>query len=337
MDSAATDPPFPPFAGELPRCAAVAEDFAASVIGGFFSLVFPSADLRKRLGIVAVSPRPDSPAGWYVWLAGDAGAYELALLPQQFEAGADLAHLALRYFPVPDSDRFDAFSPLEQSTRQSPLFDTTGTPRFDRIDELHAAQFHIATLTLAAEGEIGVGLTLQTQDVWRAIENTATGILVHRRVPGLELAAPVLQALVRGMAFLGRLPPSAVRLTTQPGIVGRLEAGDAFLDPAPDVTQYTVSVHGLVRPGKVANAPLPVPPADEEPSYEHLGTAPPVDPPPPIEAVWWAAPRWRFMPVGAFCATCLKDDDALVTGRDSTRAPPDLEAMSLDDLSESAL
>jgi hypothetical protein len=296
--------------------------FAEAAIGGLLGLVTLSPHAKRRLGLSGASRRADGWPAWYLWLAGSNGAYELALLPTADAvsdpgAGADFT---LRYFPHPDEDDFSTFADVEREARTSSLFDHTGTPAIEALADIDPSLFHIATLSLVPGRDDGrIDLLLQTQDVWLETTEDAD---VRRRVPGLALAAPVVDFLVCGRTYHGRHPPASFVLAREPGTAWHIDAAGARPTVA-DTALYTLSVEGL--PGLGLPDMLCVdgrsvePPSAEAIVRRHDGDAVPERCKPFATDDWWRAARWAFYPVGAMCG-CLAEE-ATVVGRDDVNVP----------------
>ncbi len=289
-------------------------DFVHGVIEGAFALLFPDPELRRRLRLNAISRAADGSLGWYLWLDGRPGAYELAWVSDAFGATGAGVLLALRYFPHPDELVHRRFALAERRARRSSAFDDTGTPAFGRAAELDPRLFHIAAVALEPQGEDH--LTMRMHVAERAIEERAVGNAWHRvrDVPAAELALPVADAVVGGIVYLGRTVPAALRVWRQHGTRNRI-AADAVSGAAPDPTHaaWEFEWSGLVRPGRAAGreAAAVEPTAGAAPWFAHAGAQPPVAPPWPVSLLWWEAAMWRTEPVGAFCGHCSVDDGAV--------------------------
>jgi hypothetical protein len=300
--------------------------FAEAAIGGLLGLVALSPHAKRRLGLSGASRRADGWPAWYLWLAGTNGAYELALLPTadtESDSGAG-AEFTLRYFPHPDEDDFAAFADVEREARTSAQFDRTGTPAIESLADLDPSLFHIAALSLVPCREDGrIGLVLQTQDVWMETTEDGGEARVRRQVPGLALAAPLVDFLVCGRTYHGRHPPASFWLAREPGTAWHIDATGAR-PIAADTALYTLCVDGL--PGLsvpdmlcVGGHAIEPPPADAIVG-RHDGDAMPDRCEPFATNDWWRAARWTFYPVGAMCG-CLGDETAVV-GRDDEEAVP---------------
>jgi hypothetical protein len=292
--------------------------FAEAAIGGLLGLIAASPHAKRRLGLAGASRRADGWPAWYLWLAGSNGAYELALLPAADAEADPGADFTLRYFPHPDEDDFAAFADVERAARTSSLFDQTGTPAIERLADIDPSLFHIATLSLVPGRDDGtIDLLLQTQDVWMETTTDGGDAGVRRLVPGLALAAPLIDFLVCGRTYHGRHPPASFMLARESGTAWHIDATGAHPITA-DTGLYTLCVDGLPGLGVpdmlcVGGRAIEPPPADAIVG-RHDGDGTPDRCGPFATDDWWRAARWTFYPVGAMCG-CLGDETAVV-GRD---------------------
>jgi hypothetical protein len=300
-----------------------APSVAEAIFAGLLGLVCASAPARRRLGLKGASRRADGWPAWYIWLADTPGAYEIALLRQSGDRPTQ-ADLALRYYPHPDEAVFATFAPVEQSVRLSALFDRTGTPAIEALDQIDPSLFHIAILSVRPIGTETFDVLLQAQDRWLEIATHRGGEAARRSVPGLTLAATVLDFLVSAYAYHNRRPPGAVTITRQPGLVWRVGAGGEALAAAmPDVSLFSVHVSSLARLGAAAadadgaqseRDELPANPNGAAVVFRHQGTRVPAPFAPFALPAWWEAAAWRFYPIGAVCGCHM--DAGHLAGRD---------------------
>lgn len=308
----------PPLASAALPAASCTEPLAASdlahlVIEGLFALVFPDPHARLRLGLKGISRARHEEMAWYLWTTPRVGAFELALLPGRPETRSDGALLALRYFPDPREAVFERFTPVEQRTRLSPLFDSSGTPAADTADQIDPSLFHIATLILAPQGDNRIALQLATQDQWIEVVRTGDDWSTRRSAPGLRLALAVFDALACGLSYLGRRPPLRVRVWKRPGLVWRIEAdGQACSECDAGITAWEIELEGLLLPGGTGTEEQPSfgANANHPPFFEHASEVPPRHLPWPVNSQWWQAAGWQFDPVGEFCAQCAGETHA---------------------------
>ena len=295
---------------------------AEATIGGLLGLVSLSPQAKRRLGLRAASRRADGWPAWYLWLAGSDGAYEIALIPpNDTDTPAAGADFVLRYFPHVDEGAFADFAPVERHARSSDLFDRTGTPTIETMDALDPSLFHVALLSLRPSAlESRIDLVLEAQDIWLETSETPSGTTTRRAVPGLALAAPIVDFLVCARGYFGRHPPAAFTLARASGLAWHVDAhGDGAPAPTPHAELITLTVTGLPNLGipdslcahdGVGEAP------DDQRSIlcRHVGAATPARLSPFATDDWWKAATWRFYPVGAMCG--CQAEDTTVTGRD---------------------
>lgn len=70
-----------------------------------------------------VSPIDEEDLGWYFWLPGIDGAYELVLEQWQKHADMEKTTFLLKYYPHPEAEVFNDFSCAEQIVRMSSCFE----------------------------------------------------------------------------------------------------------------------------------------------------------------------------------------------------------------------
>jgi len=79
----------------------------------------------SRKKIQYLSPIAGSKPGWYFWLEGNQGVFELLLSDCNTEGDREQSSFALKYYPSPEEDVFDTFSCAEQVVRLSDFFDNS--------------------------------------------------------------------------------------------------------------------------------------------------------------------------------------------------------------------
>lgn len=302
-----TDPgPGSRFAGLDPH------DFVHGVVEGVFGLVFPDPQARLALRLKAISRAADGAMTWYLWTTVRTGAYALSYVAEPDDVAGGAARLALRYFPDPHEPVFSRFAAIEREVRCSPCFDRTGTPAFTSAAALDTDLFAIGTLVIAPQGDQRFALRMHAPERWIEEQSQGAGLARLRDVPCMELALPVVDALVGGAVYLGRTPAASVRAWRHPGAtLRRGPDGAATLVGDHAIVDWELEFSGLAVPGRSpgpAGAPA-LPACDPAPWFGHDGAAVPVDAPWPVGALWWHAARWRFEPVGMFCSHCAAEDD----------------------------
>jgi hypothetical protein len=295
-------------------CAVDANETVHGIVGGAFGLAFPDPRLRAKLGLRAISASRDGRAAWYLWTTRHPGAFEVGFVPgTACHKDEDLA-LAIRYFPSPGERVFRRFAPIERTVRCSGAFDAAGTPRDGAGGELDPSLFHVATLTLHVRLGPRLGLTLEAQDRWLEEVHSASARRIRRDVPGLEIGRPMLDALACSLSYLGREPPTGVRVRKRVGTSWRLDIdGRATECRDPRVSAVEIDLDGLLLPGQRGqDAPwAPSLMADTRDTvFLHATRRAPAAPSWPVERSWWLAAGWRFQPVGTFCGRCTAEEDA---------------------------
>ena len=309
-------------APSFPRSSAIDPmAFAEATIGGLIGLVALSPPAKRRLGLSGASRRADGWPAWYLWFAGCDGAYELTLAPPDEDAPAG-AEFILRYYPHPDEDVFADFAEVERQARVSALFDHTGTPAIETLANIDPSLFHIAAVSLLPSRRHDcVDLVLECQDVWLETDGANPESNIRRRVPGLALAAPVIDFLVCGRTYHGRHTPDGFLLTREPGRAWQVgDAGARAI--ASDTSLFRLEVDGL--PGLGVPETLCIggarPQATGAIAARHDGEATPPRVAPFASDTWWLAARWKFYPIGAMCGCSA--EQAVVVGHDDDEAVP---------------
>ncbi len=263
-------------------------DLAHAIVEGAFALVFPDPQARAALGLAAIS-RAKHATAWYLWTRTHAGAFEMALMPAD-EPRPGRASFALRYFPHPSETLFACFAPVEREARTSGTFDATGTPHWHAAADLDPGLFAVGVLELELAAD-GIALVLEAPDHWLEETHDGHSWTIRRHVPGLALSFAAVDPLGCALAYLGRRAPQSVCATRRPGGRWRVDQdGATALDDAA-IAHWRLEARGFALPG-LADAPLPI-------GSGCVRSGSPVD-----TGRWDEAARWRFDPVGAFCAHC---------------------------------
>lgn len=290
---------------------------AESCLAGLLSFVFGDLHARRLLAVSAASRRADGWPAWYVWMAGSLGAHELALVPACPSSSAPpdetTLEFAIRYFPSPQEPVFARFAPIERSARVS-MFDCTGTPAVGAFADLEPSLFHVGTLAMRITDGLGIDLCLETQDEWRERVTTPTGDVLRRAVPGADLAAPMLDLVVRAHALAAHSCPRRAEVRRRPGLVWRIGPnGDAVSEIAPDLSAWAVSAFGLPRfgvPFTPSAAPEGMFDLDDggDLVFAHEGEGPaPAFPPFDVRS-WWAAGENALPASGRMCGCHVPED-----------------------------
>jgi hypothetical protein len=148
-----------------------------NIFDAAFRLVIPGPG-RQIIGLKAISEKQNGAPGWYLWFESLSGAYLLELAEAGTRAENDgraalhreavQGRFRIKYYPdVTDPSSLSSFSASEQAFRESDCFDKTGTPDFERGEEIPDAFFQIGTIkaVLAADAK-GFVLGLESPDRW---------------------------------------------------------------------------------------------------------------------------------------------------------------------------
>jgi len=142
-----------------------------------FRLVIPGPG-RQIIGLKAISEKQNGAPGWYLWFEDHPGAYLLELADAGTRAAKDdrqaLHREAVRglyrikYYPdTADLSSLSLFSASEQAFRGSDCFDETGTPGFERGEQIPDTFFQIGMIEAALSADTkGLVLRLGTPDRW---------------------------------------------------------------------------------------------------------------------------------------------------------------------------
>jgi len=287
-----------------------------------------------RVGFTEISRLLGPIPGWYLWTRDRKGAFLLELMRlRSLNRRCIAAYFLIRYYPSPDEVDFKDFTLGEQQARLSPLFDQTGTPKFESQEHIHESLFAVGNLNV----EIDRGLSLMklklfSQDRWREVRDSpgewkgteAQSIQpvfpceVHRNAPGWELSWALFDKLLLGFCFVHRSSPLGIRLTASPGVEYHLGAqGMASEVPAPTIQRWTLETGFLLKPApnsvvaletwkKNFYASLWRPPKKGEQLIAGL-TDPPEKEGLWIDPKWWAAPSWSFPREGDIHHRCFQD------------------------------
>ena len=156
-----------------------------------------------------VCPIDGEALGWYFWLPGIAGPYELVLQKWQKYADLEQTTFLLKYYPDPGEEIFADFSCAEQIVRlsscfedqlledevdelPSPLFDEAvnlrylGIPRLQSRGFFEENLFHIGTITIFMNKDELVKSALETQTTY--LQYSENGLLTEKETGLVELA-----------------------------------------------------------------------------------------------------------------------------------------------------
>jgi hypothetical protein len=185
-------------------------------------------DLRRELGVTGVSPLWDGGTGYYFWIDGAQGPFQLQLRDsstQEDGLGERTSGVfSIKCYPRPDSAIFGGFSAEERDLVHDSMFDDTGTPRFEAAPRIGPDLFVVGVLeVIFGPEEHAASFILESADrmiVRRAASATGSGepaSLWDRNVPGWEIGYVLFHRLVAMWAAFCRSGPSVARLSEDEG------------------------------------------------------------------------------------------------------------------------
>ena len=147
-----------------------------------------------------VCPIDGEALGWYFWLPGIAGPYELVLQKWQKYADLEQTTFLLKYYPDPGEEIFADFSCAEQIVRLSSCFEDQlledeeeavnlrylGIPRLQSRGFFEENLFHIGTITIFMNKDELVKSALETQTTY--LQYSENGLLTEKETELVELA-----------------------------------------------------------------------------------------------------------------------------------------------------
>ena len=156
-----------------------------------------------------IRPINEDTLGWYFWLPGISGPYELVLQKWQKHAELEQTTFLLKYYPAPDEAIFADFSCAEQIVRlsscfedqllendvvelHSPLFEETvdsrylGIPRLQSRDFFEEQLFLVGTITFFMNQDELIKSALTTQTTY--LQYSENGLLTEKETELVELA-----------------------------------------------------------------------------------------------------------------------------------------------------
>ena len=156
-----------------------------------------------------IRPINEDTLGWYFWLPGIAGPYELVLQKWQKYADLEQTTFLLKYYPDPGEEIFADFSCAEQIVRlsscfedqllendvvelHSPLFEEAvdsrylGIPRLQSRDFFEEQLFLVGTITFFMNQDELIKSALTTQTTY--LQYSENGLLTEKETELVELA-----------------------------------------------------------------------------------------------------------------------------------------------------
>lgn len=176
--------------------------------------------LRGELGLEGVHQVWGEVPTWYLWLAASPGTYCLEMVDvSQVGDGLVNGSFAVKFYPVLESDFFQALPPGEKQSRQSALFDASGAPVFETRHDIPSDQFIVGVLALTMDPDREWGLyTLTALSACRQVgrfggeEDALLG-----SIPGWQLSFALYHKLLCLHAFHKKHPPVNAQFSVEPG------------------------------------------------------------------------------------------------------------------------
>jgi hypothetical protein len=210
-----------------------------------FILLFFEAQAHHRIGFTKISRLISQEPGWYLWTKERKGAYLLELIdiedfhkeprlvdmPNLTIHPAVRAEFVVRYYPSPEEPSFDDFAFIERETRLGHSFDHTGTPFFEKQNDIHESLFTVGQFHLAFDKGLDVAsLSISSQDRWIEIvkngppaktddrqgSEVVSGEGKARNVPGWELSWYLFDKLLLSFCYVHKSIPLGLGLTEYP-------------------------------------------------------------------------------------------------------------------------
>ena len=188
------------------------------------------------------SRRADGWPAWYLWLAGSNGAYELALLPPRTPIRSRS--------PAPTSRCAISRIRTRTTSPPSPTVERAGAHVAPVRPHRHAGDRDASPTSIRAcstsppcrcvPGRDDGRIDLLLADAGRLAGDDRDGRRAdgRRAVPGLALAAPLVDFLVCGRTYHGRHRPASFALAREPGTAWHVDATAGRTAPSPSIALY---------------------------------------------------------------------------------------------------
>jgi len=239
-----------------------------------FIPLFLDEQACQRIGFTNISRRISELPGWYLWTRDDRGAYLLELTSLEISEPISMtnqspflaADLVLRYYPTPEEPSFKEFAFLEQQVRLSPCFDHTGTPLFEKQDEIHESLFIVGHICVAFDRELSFAkMKVSSQDRW--VEFCEDGVRVDtdsgpataplmeetkiRNVPGWKLSWGFFDKLLLSFCYVHKSQPFGLRLMKFPASIQFVSrTGQCREVRTSEIEGWTLEVGIILQPGQ---------------------------------------------------------------------------------------
>jgi hypothetical protein len=264
-----------------------------------FRVVVPGPG-RQIIGLKSLSEKQNGAPGWYLWFEDRPGAYLLELA----ESGArtesyrgSVSHrkavqglYRVKYYPdIEDPLSGSLFSAAERDLRKSDCFDETGTPDFERGEEIPDAFFQTGTIEVGLSADTQrLVLRLDAPDRWvtwkvEGVAETdeqghnhrlrAAGVK-DRDVPAWQWSWFLMDRLVQTLCLAYTSQPRQVALYNAPGNAFRIHPnGVSQAVPDESIRQCQLSLSFRLHDGHAPNTGSLSSSLSEDPSLLLTGAA----------------------------------------------------------------
>jgi hypothetical protein len=312
-------------------------DLGRRVMEDMFIPLFLDEQACQKIGFTHISRLICEMPGWYLWTKEDSGVYLLELTSLGISESALIrnqlssleAHLALRYYPTPEETSFKDFTFLEQQIRLSPCFDHTGSPLFEKQEEIHESLFSVGHISVAFDRELSIAkMKVSSQERW--VEFYEDSIRVDtdsglgtapleektklRNVPGWRLSWGFFDKLLLGFCYVHKSRPFGLRLMKSPASIYIVRGtGQCREVQTSKMSAWALEVAVVLQPDKkpeitprglwdsfpmTADGGSVIIDSLENDSEEKHSW---------INPEWWAVHSWAFPPSEEIKHCCLRD------------------------------
>ena len=312
-------------------------DLGRRVMEDMFIPLFLDELACQKIGFTHISRLIGGMPGWYLWTRDDSGVYLLELTGLEIsesvlttnQPSSLIAQLVLRYYPTPEEPSFKDFAFLEQQIRLSPCFDHTGTPLFEKQEEIHDSLFTVGHIFAAFDRDLSiVKLKVSSQERW--VEFYEDGVRVEtgsglrtarlikktklRNVPGWKLSWGFFDKLLLGFCYVHKSRPFGLRLMKSPASIYIVSGtGQCREVQTSDISAWALEVTVILQPGKkpgitlkglwdsfpvtTDGGSLMIDSLENVSEEKHSW----------INPDWWAVQSWAFPPSEEIKHCCVRD------------------------------
>ncbi len=246
----------------------------------------------KMTGLVGLSQKIIGLPGWNVWLEKDSGAYQIELQDiseleddDNSEEKQYSGDFLIKYYPGKNEEIVHQFSKLERLLRKSDFFDHTGTPTFEKSEQIPANLYVVGLLQVSSDTQGNkLRYTLEAPNLWETVpssdlELNVTGFetLVlkqgepDRKVPGWDLSLRVFDVLIRASTLARRDSPRDI-------VIDERQGYSYSIDEKGGISEHennNIAVHSieLSYDTKAHNTSIPTPSKWTQPEWWTLAGA----------------------------------------------------------------